>query len=666
MKKIICVLMTLLFSPIAYAQIVGAKMDNSNGRYGFVDASGKWVVQPKYVHATWNSKQRIGIVRMQYQVFGMIDETGKTVYPIEKYIYYFRLSSLLNNNKMTNYVQLTDFNMNNGLGDMNGRLLIPCQYSGFSVLDTHPQYTFISVSDTKHKEGLADAQGKIIIPCEYKSFYITKNTSEPFIKITGTNRKKGLATKEGVILLPCQYEEITIRTDKKEYIEATNSEGKVGLYSFDGEVIVPELFHKLFIKSDECIYTTKYVGEETLEGIYSYKDRKEVIPCIYKEVICWDNHVFVTDVDNKDGIFDTKGNVVIPIGTYDELKKVDKNFYSMRKGSKWGLWGNGRELLSCQYDDAITYKDSVAKVKQDGEVKIIKNLLNDDQQIEIVRSTPLKSDKKKRRIVVSRYPAPDSDVDKNIPTTNKQTDDNFAFIICNENYPDAPVPYALNDGRMFREYCQKTLGIPEKNINLYEDATFGNIITAVDKIKSIAEAYEGNAKIIFYYAGHGFPDEKKSTAYLLPIDGNASDITTTGYSLAKLYKELSELNVISAFVFLDACFSGTKREDQMLAESRGVAIKVKEETPQGNLLVFSAAQGDETAHQLEEKHHGLFTYYFLKELQASNGEVEMGVLTESVIKQVKRQSVVINNKIQTPTVIPSLALSNHWQTMKLK
>jgi uncharacterized caspase-like protein len=219
---------------------------------------------------------------------------------------------------------------------------------------------------------------------------------------------------------------------------------------------------------------------------------------------------------------------------------------------------------------------------------------------------------------------------------------------------------------MFREYCQKTLGLPEQNINLYEDATFGTIINAVEKMKSVADAYEGDASVIFYYAGHGFPDEKQQSAYLLPIDGNASDITTTGYSLAKFYKELAEMNLKYSVVILDACFSGAKREDQMLAQARGVAIKVKNDVPKGKMVVFSAAQGDETAHQMEDKHHGLFTYYLLKGLQSMGGDVEMGALSEYVTKQVKRQSVVINNKKQTPTIIPSQALTNTWQTLKLK
>lgn len=667
MRKFVCFLYALYVTPVLFAQIVGVKMDNSNGLFGFVDASEKWVVQPKYVYATWNNKQRIGIVRMQYQVFGMIDENGKIIYPIEKYIHYIRLSSLLNNTKMTNYVQLTDFNRNCGLGDMEGKLLIPCQYSTFSILDTHPQYTYISICNSKQKYGLADAKGNIIIPCEYKGFYVVKSTPEPYIKVTGVNQKVGLATKDGKFLLPCQYDNIVLMTDIGNYIIATNSNGKIGLYSFRGEVIVPEEFNKLDVLSKDYIYTTKYVGEDTFEGVYSFEERKEIIPCIYKHVLFSTDHncIYLTDVDDRKGIYDTKGNIIIPVGAYDKLVRVGQNIYSISKDSKWGLWGNGKELLSCQYDDVVTFEDDVAKVKKDGVVMLVNNLFAANKEFQIVSNKPVKS-KKGDNNIHSNFPAPDSDVDINIPTTSKQAENMFAFIICNENYPDAPVPYSLNDGRMFREYCQKTLGLPEKNINLYEDATYGNMIAAVDKIKSIAEAYDGEASIIFYYAGHGFPDEKKSTAYLLPIDGDIRDITTTGYSLARLYNEFADINLISSFLFLDACFSGTKREDQMLSESRSVAIKVKKESPQGNMIVFSAAQGDETAHQMEEKHHGLFTYYLLKELQASNGDIDMGTLTRNVIKQVKRQSVVINNKMQTPTVITSQTLSNNWQTMKLK
>jgi hypothetical protein len=51
-------------------------------------------------------------------------------------------------------------------------------------------------------------------------------------------------------------------------------------------------------------------------------------------------------------------------------------------------------------------------------------------------------------------------------------------------------------------------------------------------------------------------------------------------------------------------------------------------------------------------------------MQNNNGIPSMGDLTDYVTKNVKRQSVVINNKKQTPTVIPSPSLANTWRDIK--
>jgi uncharacterized caspase-like protein len=246
---------------------------------------------------------------------------------------------------------------------------------------------------------------------------------------------------------------------------------------------------------------------------------------------------------------------------------------------------------------------------------------------------------------------------------NAKRDKTFAVIIANENYPEAPVNFALNDGRIFREYCQKTLGLPESNIKLHEDATLGRIIAAVDQVKEIAGVFD-EAEVIVYYAGHGVPDKKKNT-YLLPVDGSSSNITATGYSLERLYTELSKPNLKTVTVFLDACFSGAQRGGAMLdLEQRGTAVKPKQVIPSGNTIVFSATQGDETAYSYREKGHGMFTYFLLKKLQESKGEVTLGELGNYIATRV-RQQAVMNSKSQTPTVSPSPSLAN-WQSLKLK
>ena len=141
---------------------------------------------------------------------------------------------------------------------------------------------------------------------------------------------------------------------------------------------------------------------------------------------------------------------------------------------------------------------------------------------------------------------------------------------------------------------------------------------------------------------------------------------TTCYKLDDLYTTLGNMPASQITVFMDACFSGSKREDGMLASARGVALKAKSGVPQGNMVVFSAAQGDETAYPNREQQHGLFTYYLLKKLQATEGNVALKDLGDYVIKQVSQQSLLINNKKQTPCVTPSASLGNNWQSWTLK
>ena len=256
-------------------------------------------------------------------------------------------------------------------------------------------------------------------------------------------------------------------------------------------------------------------------------------------------------------------------------------------------------------------------------------------------------------------------VDENIPVTNQKSSKTFAVIIANENYQSvAPVPFALNDGNIFREYCLKTLGIPEKQIKYVPNATGNQIKAQVNWLQTICEVFE-DAQIIFYYAGHGIPDESSRTAYLLPVDGIGTDIST-GYKLDDLYFALGHIPANNVTVFMDACFSGSKREQGMLASARGVAIKARSGMPQGNMVVFSAAQGDETAYPNNEERHGMFTYFLLKKLQDTKGDVTLQELGEYITKNVSQQSILLNGKSQTPCVTPSASLDASWREWKLK
>lgn len=258
-----------------------------------------------------------------------------------------------------------------------------------------------------------------------------------------------------------------------------------------------------------------------------------------------------------------------------------------------------------------------------------------------------------------------SDIDMNLPVSSIVADNTFAVIISNENYSEVEdVPFALNDGELMAKYCKSTLGLPEKNIRHIKNATLNQMKRQLHWLGQISEAYGKSAKIIFYYSGHGMPDEATGNAFLLPVDGYHSDMTTN-LSVNDLYASLSALNVQQVTVFLDACFSGSQRGDKMLVAARGVKIKAHANAPKGKLIVMSAAQANETAYPYDDKKHGMFTYFLLKKIRETGSSVNLGELGDYIIDQVRKTSLIQNDKIQTPTLSISSEITDDWRSLTL-
>lgn len=260
-----------------------------------------------------------------------------------------------------------------------------------------------------------------------------------------------------------------------------------------------------------------------------------------------------------------------------------------------------------------------------------------------------------------------SAVDSLIPTTYISRNNTYALVIGNQNYRFVPsVPYAIHDARVFAEYCQKTLGIPAENIHVCEDGTKAMIDEEEYQwLQSISDRQD--KQLVVYYAGHGVPDTKnKNKAYLLPTDIRGSK-PQNGIALDDFYARLGDLAFSQTSVFLDACFSGINRNDQSVNEGlRGVEISAEEsELGSGNLVVFSAAQGYETAQGYDEQGHGLFTYYLLKDLQESNGNlVTFGDLADYLKSNVSREALNLKlRKPQTPTVNTTQTVADMWRKM---
>jgi hypothetical protein len=263
-----------------------------------------------------------------------------------------------------------------------------------------------------------------------------------------------------------------------------------------------------------------------------------------------------------------------------------------------------------------------------------------------------------------------SDVDKNIPINTKKFNNRYAIIFGNEDYssfqPDLSkevnVDFAVNDAKIFKEYCEKTLGIPAINIRYVANATYGKMKQNIDWINKLMKNSYGQMEVFFYYAGHGLPDEVTKEAYLIPVDVSGTNLQSA-IKLQDVYKSLTEYESAGVTAFIDACFSGGARNQEMV-KARGVKVVPRGDFIEGGIVAFSASSGNQSSNAFNEQKHGIFTYYLLKALQESKGEMNYKTFWEGLKRTVSFESIKVNSKEQDPQVMVGKLLEKNWGDLK--
>lgn len=151
-----------------------------------------------------------------------------------------------------------------------------------------------------------------------------------------------------------------------------------------------------------------------LQGLVDIEQEKVLTPCIYEEI----------------------GEISKGVDVWQE--QIHQNMVKVKRNGKYGYVDvrTGEEIIPCEY----TYLTACFKKFQ---------YLYNNQK---------------------------SNVDENIPVSNTTNSNCYAVIIANEKYTrEQNVPYAMNDGKVFAEYCNKTLGVPNDNIRYAENATLNDV-----------------------------------------------------------------------------------------------------------------------------------------------------------------------------------------------
>lgn len=455
------------------------------------------------------------------------------------------------------------------------------------------------------------------------------------------------------------------------------------------------------------------------EGKFGFKDEtgKIIVQAKFENVRSFSEGMAGVKQNGKWGFIDMTGKFVI-YSQFDFVCQFSEGLAGVKQNGKWGFIDkNGEVIITPQFEDIWSSKftDGLAKVELNGSKFYIDKkgrryltreegktfLAHESQKHQglheslaqnslpngstsqkqlnsVIQSKQVEQPKQKQRTQSSKsartidYADRMVDVDAGIPAGDGENYGTYAVVIGNEQYLDvAPVANAANDGRVMREYLVKTLGLPESNIIYFENASSAVMDRALSALEKKAKAAAGVGKkfnVIFYYSGHGVPAENTQEAYLLPVDVSPSNLNKYGLPLSDVYRRLGALNAQCVTVFLDACFSGAGRDNRMLAEVKGVQLEPKKSTPTGNMVVLSACSGRETANIFKEGKHGLFTYWLLRKLKETKGDVTLGELQEHLQKYV---DYTATNRLnlesgQKPTVQASPTLGTDWRTIRLR
>ncbi len=282
----------------------------------------------------------------------------------------------------------------------------------------------------------------------------------------------------------------------------------------------------------------------------------------------------------------------------------------------------------------------------------------------------------------------DEYVDFNIPHIEENINSKtYALIIADEEYT-APLPncdFATNDGDVLHQYFVHTLGIPTRHVKVLHNAGRQEIYNeGIHWLKDIIKAQSGDVHIIIYYAGHGVSNQKwapylmpsgvdvskirafRSKTGTLPEDivlkgGDAEKILSQCISFDTLTGWFNRVEALSYTFIIDASFDGIQRSGKPFFTIKKESKRYRTPRVRSDIVVFMAADGDKTAYSFIDQHHGFFTYYILKELKYTRGEITFQDLFNNVTKNQAYESS-LQGKLQEPSMIIGGKLGDNWGT----
>ena len=298
------------------------------------------------------------------------------------------------------------------------------------------------------------------------------------------------------------------------------------------------------------------------------------------------------------------------------------------------------DKLSASAGKLLSFTQPLTALKEGANELVLSAVDNNNERAEIT----IHLNYNPRAQVIAGFDNP-SDVDVEIPRGKAQNQNAVALVIGIEKYQNvSPALYGNRDAIAFKQYLIDLFGLNDANILLLtnELATLGGIRTALRKLENLVTP--GQSDVFVFYSGHGAPTLDGKQKYFIPYDGDANYPQDSGYSLMNFYDRLSKLNAKSVTVFLDACFSGTDKDNNpIIAAAKPIFPTIEGAGAYRNLEIFSSSTGAQISSSFKEQRHGMFTYFLLKGMRREadsnkDGTITLAELEAYVKKQVSTQA----------------------------
>ena len=209
--------------------------------------------------------------------------------------------------------------------------------------------------------------------------------------------------------------------------------------------------------------------------------------------------------------------------------------------------------------------------------------------------------------------------------------------------------FADKDALGIYDYLVSQVGVPKDQVTLLinEQATLNNLKRVLGT--ELRRKAGPKDTVIIYYAGHGAPETDSTSSdddglekYLVPYEGDPSDLYTTGLPMREVETILQRLASERVIFITDSCYSGATAGRTFATASRRAVVSdafLARLAKAKGRVVLTASRASEVSEERDNLGHGVFTYYLLEGLKGKADLDGDGIITVDEIYSYVAQKV---------------------------